>query len=78
MGVLLAVMGEKTPLPTFVPVANGSVLLEWHTDAADLEITVLPSGRTHVVFQKADGEPTEFEGLPQEVTTRIAEFIREI
>lgn len=78
VGILLAVMGERTPLPTFVPVANGGILLEWHTATADLEITVLSSGRTHVVFEKADGEPVEFEGLPQEVTVRVAELLREI
>jgi hypothetical protein len=78
VGILLAVMSDRTPLPTFVPIANGGVLLEWHTPAADLEITVLSSGRTHVVFEKSDEESVEFEGLPQEVTGRIAELLREI
>jgi hypothetical protein len=75
--LLLAVMEDDTPLPTFVPIANGGVLLEWHTAAADLEVAVLPTGRTHVVFEKGN-TPVEVEGLSQEVTGSVKAFLQEI
>lgn len=76
--VLLAVMDEKTPLPTFVPVANGGVLLEWHTLAADLEVAVLPNGRVQVAFEKVEAAPVEIEGLPQETVERVKAFLQQI
>lgn len=76
--ILLAVMEERTPLPTFVPVANGGVLLEWHTNAADLEVATLPNGRAHVVFEKVGSEPVEIEGLPQELMEPVKAFLQEI
>lgn len=76
--ILLAIMEDKTPLPTFVPVSNGGVLLEWHTLAADLEAAVLPNGRAHVVFEKVGSEPTEIEGLPQEVMGPLKVFLQAI
>jgi hypothetical protein len=76
--ILLAIMGDGTPLPTFVPVANGGVLLEWHTANADLEIAVLPNGRAHVVFEKAGAEVIEKEGLPQELVGQLKAFLQGI
>lgn len=76
--LLLGVMDENKPLPTFVPVSHGGVLLEWHTAAADLEITILPSGRIHVVFEKADAEPIELAGLPQELMEAVRGFLQAI
>jgi len=76
--LLLGVMDENKPLPTFVPVSHGGVLLEWHTAAADLEIGILPSGRIHVVFEKADAEPIELEGLPQEIMEPVRGFLQAI
>jgi hypothetical protein len=76
--LLLAVMDERKPLPTFVPVPNGGVLLEWHTAAGDLEVTVLPAGRMHVVFEKAGVQPVEAEGLPQELMGRVRAYLEQI
>lgn len=76
--LLLAVMSDTTPLPTFVPLANGGVLLEWHTLAADLEATALPNGRAQIVFEAVDEEPVEIEGLPQEVTGQLKAFLQRI
>lgn len=75
--IMLAVMGENTPLPTFMPVANGGVLFEWHTITSDLEVTVLPNGRAHVVFEKVGSEPVDIEGLPQELMGRVKAFLQE-
>lgn len=76
--ILLAIMEDRTPLPTFVPVPNGGILLEWHTTAADLEVAVLPNGRAHVVFEKIGSVPVEIEGLPQELMGRVKAFLQEI
>jgi len=76
--ILLAVMEEDTLLPTFVPVANGGVLLEWHTSTADLEVTALPNGRARIVFEKVGGDAIEIEGLPQELMGKLKAFLREI
>jgi len=76
--LLLAVMEDDTPLPTFVPIANGGVLLEWHTSKADLEVSVLPNGCTHVVFEKGINAPVEVEGLSQEVTSSVKAFVQQI
>jgi len=65
--ILVAVMDDRTPLPTFVPVATGGVLLEWHTNVADLEVTVTPNGRAHVYFELVGAQPIELDGLTQEV-----------
>lgn len=76
--LLLGTMAEETPLPTFVPVSRGGVLLEWHTVAADLEVTVLPNGKVHVVFEKLGAAPIEIQGVPQEVAVQVKAFLQEI
>lgn len=75
--IMLAVMDEETPLPTFMPVANGGVLFAWHTLAADLEVAVLPNGRAHVVFERVGSEAVEIDGLPQELMARVKAFLQE-
>jgi hypothetical protein len=76
--LLVGVMSENTPLPTFVPVPNGGVLLEWHTHTVDLEVSVLPSGRMHVFCERAGQDPIEFEGLPQEKIGQLKGLIQGI
>lgn len=77
--LLSAVMDDDGPLPTFVPVAHGGVLLEWHTMAADLEVTVLPNGRVRVVFERTGEDPLEpFEGLPQEVAADLKALVQNL
>jgi hypothetical protein len=76
--LLSAVMEDDKPLPTFVPTVAGGVLLEWHTANADLEVTVRPTGRAHVVFERAGEDPLEVEGLPQEVVSRLRTFLQNV
>jgi hypothetical protein len=76
--LLVAIMDDSKPLPTFVPTSNGGVLLEWHTASADLEVAILPNRRGHVVFEKMNQDPVEFEGLPQEFAEPLKTFLKDI
>ena len=78
VGLLMAAMDDGKPLPTFVPVASGGVLLEWHTMSADLEVTVLPNRRANIVFEKVNEAPIEVQGLAQEVAAPLKAFLQQI
>ena len=59
---LLAVLSEDCLLPKLVPTVAGNVQLEWHTDAADLEIEVGPQGPSSAYFfNRRTGEEWEEE-----------------
>ncbi|MDD5091340.1 MAG: hypothetical protein PHQ23_10555 [Candidatus Wallbacteria bacterium] len=45
---------EATPVPSVVPVPNGSVQLEWHENNVDLEIEFLSSNKLLVSFDDLD------------------------
>lgn len=60
--LLLAVMRDDTPLPSFVPTNRRTILLEWHVGGFDLEVEVRGTGRLHVAFEDAhDGTAWEAE-----------------
>jgi hypothetical protein len=60
--LLLAVMRDDTPLPSFVPTNQGTILLEWHMRGIDLEVEIRGRGRLHVVFEDfQDGTEWESE-----------------
>lgn len=59
---LLAVLTEDCFLPKLVPTVSGNIQLEWHTDAADLEIEVRPQGPSGAYFfDRRTGEEWEEE-----------------
>lgn len=76
--ILLEIMGEDTALPTFVPVPNGGILLEWHTQTADLEIEVMTNGRVRADLDKVGAPPAEVEGLPQELAAELKALLLQI
>jgi hypothetical protein len=78
--LLMAAMKEDKPMPQFVPVSNGGVMLEWHTMNGDLEIEVMPSGYIRAVFDDAAEweEPIEIAGIPGALIRSIQEWINKV
>jgi hypothetical protein len=70
-------MKTETDVPSIVPARGGSVLLEWHTPIADLELQVSPQGRVQVYFEEFDSNeaPYSDEGTADELIPNLRKFI---
>jgi hypothetical protein len=75
--LLLAVMRDDTPLPSFVPTSRRTVLLEWHMRGFDLEVEVRAPGRLHVVFEDAR-HGIEWESELTSDLTRLVDCIAQL
>lgn len=49
--LLLGALQPKTPAPQIVPLANGGLQFEWHTNNIDLELEITRPNQSHVWFE---------------------------
>lgn len=59
--LLTRLMSEEIPLPDIVPVNNGGIQVEWHTQGIDIEIEIPSSGNIQYYFEdlSSNAEPIE-------------------
>jgi len=60
--LLNSIMADSTPVPSLVPIANGSVQIEWHTCDLDLEIRLLSATDLAVDFEDLRGIEAPYQG----------------
>jgi hypothetical protein len=72
--LLLWIVREGTPRPSVVPTNHQTVLLEWHTRGADLEVEVEGLGSFDVSFEDP-AQKTEWEGKVTYDLGRLAGYI---
>jgi len=58
--LLLLISSTNTPAPSLVPLADGGVQVEWHTDGADLEVEVAANGVLSI-YSVVGGTEDEWE-----------------
>jgi hypothetical protein len=75
--LLLAVMREDTPLPSFVPTNRRTILLEWHLRGFDLEVEIRGQGRMHVAFEDSQNG-TEWEAELSSDLTKLVNCIERL
>ena len=64
IALLREIATYNVPAPSVVPVCDGSIQIEWHTRGIDLELNVISSSRTAVLFEDSRGaEPLVDEEL---------------
>lgn len=57
--VLSQIVTVQTPEASIVPMSHGGLQIEWHTIAADLELSFLAPYEIELAFNPVNGEPTE-------------------
>lgn len=72
--VLSRFMLATTPPPAIVPTNRGGVQFEWHTDRADLEISVYSPFQSEVFFEDL-GSQERWEGTLPHVAARLERAI---
>jgi hypothetical protein len=74
--VLQRISNAETPRPAIVPVSDGSLQIEWHTNTCDIEIHVRAPNKVHawryVVGGDNDGEPIDLSSDFREIQPWIA------
>jgi hypothetical protein len=77
IGLLLHVMRDDTPLPSFVPTNRGNILMEWHTRGVDLEVEAMGNGVCHVFFEDMH-HGDEWEGDIRSDLKKLVDCIRRL
>jgi hypothetical protein len=76
--LLHKLMSRRTPLPTIVPTADGSLQLEWHEGGVDLEIRIASNGHHQASVEDESGRIAEWEGPVNENLPRVKQAIEQL
>lgn len=60
--MLTVLFNSNIPEPSIVPISNGGIQMEWHTNEANLEIDIQPDRTTVYYFHHEQFEDEEKEG----------------